>query len=529
MKSQYFVIDKKWKHSVILTALFLGALAVRFLAILQTPVIANDAIGYIKAAKLFFTGAYHDALRHCSFSLFPLLITPFYKIFGDWVVAGQWLSTLCGALTIIPLYLLARRIFNEKIALWGAIFYLICPSLVIFSAEVLRDMPFILFFITALWLGYTGIKDGEIGLSALAGITIFLSILIRREGILLLIILFLFLIWKVVKERVSWRKATLLLVSLVISFCGIFFLLGAFAPEIVKLIPASSERVKAETSGKLSFTNSAIKDIQKEIEEKDLSIYGKNLFRLAKNYRFLIYFIDVIYQSINAFSAPLFLLFLFGFIRRRKVGYRTNEFLLVAIYGIFFVAFLAFLNRTNYFTTRYTFPLVAFSLIWSGVGFEELKERVILWMKARNSPLRDRAIRYLTPLLLFIICVPLLTMAWTPHRKNKIELKEIGLWLKNNGYAHSIIMGQSEFVRLSFYADGEFIYLPEGLYEDIMRFAKEKSADLLIVNIKTIDHFSPGFLDKISPKDLQRIDIPEIKTPQYATTVFLIKGGGETK
>jgi hypothetical protein len=172
---------------------------------------------------------------------------------------------------------------------------------------------------------------------------------------------------------------------------------------------------------------------------------------------------------------------------------------------------------------------VAFSLIWSGVGFEELKERLILWMKARNSPLRDRRIRYVTLFLLFVICVPLLTMAWTPHRKNKIELKEIGLWLKDHGYAHSIIMGQGEFFRLAFYADGELIELSKGNYQDIIRFAKEKNANLLVINKRTIDHFSPGFLEKISPKDLQRIDIPGIKTPKYATTVFLLTGGGERK
>lgn len=529
MKSQYFVIDKKWKLSIILMTLFLGALAVRWLAILQTPVVANDAILYIKTAKLYLNGAYHDALLVCPFSILPLLISYSYKIIGDWVLAGQWVSAFCGALTTVPLYLLARRIFDEKIALWGTIFYIVCPSLVTFSAEILRDIPFILFYITALWLGYTGIKDGKTGLSALAGIVIFLSFLIRREGIVLLIILFLFLLWKMVKERVSWRKTTLLFASVVISFCGIFFLLGAFAPEIVKLTPVSSERVIAETSGKVSFTDSTIKDIEKEIEEKDLSLYGKNLFRLAKDYRFLIYLIDVIFRSINAFTVPLFLLFLFGFIRRKKVGYRTNEFLLVAIYGIFFVAFLVFLNRTNYFTTRYTFPLVAFSLIWSGVGFEELKERIILWMKARNSPLRDRRIRYVTLFLLFVICVPLLTMAWTPHRKNKIELKEIGLWLKDHGYAHSIIMGQVEFFRLAFYADGEFIELSKGNYQDIIRFAKEKNANLLVINKRTIDHFSPGFLEKIPPRDLQRINIPGIKTPKYATTVFLIRGEKERK
>ena len=95
----------------------------------------------------------------CSFSILPLLIAIPYKIVGDWVITGQLISTLCGALTVIPLYLLARRIFNGGIALYGAIFYIVCPSLVQFSAEVLRDIPFIFFYVIALWLAYTGIKN----------------------------------------------------------------------------------------------------------------------------------------------------------------------------------------------------------------------------------------------------------------------------------------------------------------------------------------------------------------------------------
>ena len=141
--------------------------------------------------------------------------------------------------------------------------------------------------------------------------------------------------------------------------------------------------------------------------------------------------------------------------------------------------------------------------------------------------MRDHALRYMTPLLLLIICIPLLAMAWAPQRKNKLELKEIGLWLKGHGYAHSTIMAQREFVRLAFYADGEFIDIAEGSYEDIMIFAREINANLLVVNRNTINRLSPHFFDMISPRDLQRITIPSIPTPHYATTVFLIRGTGE--
>jgi len=211
------------------------------------------------------------------------------------------------------------------------------------------------------------------------------------------------------------------------------------------------------------------------------------------------------------------------------VRYKTDEFLLITIYTIFFVAFLIHLNKTNYFTARYAFPLVVPSLIWSGVGFVELKERIIRWMKPRDFLLKNYVVRWITPLLLLLICVPLLAMALAPQRKDKLELKEIGLWLKHNSYAHSIIVGQNEFNRLAFYAEGEFAELSKGNYQNIIRFTREKKARLLVINQKTIGQLSPVFLEEISPRDLQRIDIPGIKTPKYATTVFLIKGAGERK
>src|SRR4030043_822056 len=173
---------------VVIFILFSFALVVRLIALHQNYVIANDGVMYIKMAQLYSAGEYHHELfrSHAYYSFFPLLILPCYKVFGDWVLAGQLVSTLCGALTVIPLFLLARRIFDEKIALWGSIFYAICPLLVQYSAEVLRDIPFVFFYTTALWWGYKGIKDGKLVFVALSSFFIAISASLRIEGLTLL-------------------------------------------------------------------------------------------------------------------------------------------------------------------------------------------------------------------------------------------------------------------------------------------------------------------------------------------------------
>jgi 4-amino-4-deoxy-L-arabinose transferase-like glycosyltransferase len=515
---------------VVIFILFSFALVVRLIALHQNYVIANDGVMYIKMAQLYSAGEYHHELfrSHAYYSFFPLLILPCYKVFGDWVLAGQLVSTLCGALTVIPLYLLARRIFDGKIALWGTIFYALCPLLVQYSAEVLRDVPFIFFYTTALWSGYKGIKDGKLFFVALSSFFISISASLRLEGLILLVVFVLFLLWHGLKNGISWKKRLLAFGVLCATVFFIFSLFGLLMNQkgiqIGKMQVQAIERI----IGIRAIENQTMKSVENEVEKIDISATGKEFLFLAKKYRFVIYSSHIFYNTVKVFNI-LFLLFLFGLIKRKKIKYRQDEFLLFSIYAVLIPIFLMYLKDINYLHARYLFPMVVPSLIWSGVGFAEFKERIIRWTKPRDFPLKDYLVRWITPLLLLVICVPLLAMALAPQRKDKLELKEIGLWLKNNGYAHSIIVGQNEFNRLAFYAEGEFVDLPKGNYHDSIRFAWEKKTRLLVINQKTIGQLSPDFLKKISPRDLQRIDIPGIKTPKYATTVFLIKGAGERK
>ena len=130
-------------------------------------------------------------------------------------------------------------------------------------------------------------------------------------------------------------------------------------------------------------------------------------------------------------------------------------------------------------------------------------------------------------IILLLVCIPLLSIALAPHRKDKLELKEIGIWLKEHGLANTVILGQKEFDRLAFYAGCDFVLLGKGRYKDILRIAKSRGARILVINARSIERFFPDFWEKLSPEDMKRVEIPDIKTPKYATTVFLLKTSGE--
>ena len=354
----------------------------------------------------------------------------------------------------------------------------------------------------------------------LASLLIVLSTSLRVDGLTLLVSLILFLVWYGSKNDIPWKKRLITFGVFWASALCIFVVLEFSLSQ--KGIKISTTQISRNMIAFTSLDNQTIRTLEKEVEEKGVSLQGRSFFNIARKHRFVLYFSHILYHTVKVFNI-LFLLFLLGLIKRREIGYRQDEFLLFTIYVTLVSVFLLYLNNYNYLSTRHPFSLVVPSLIWSGVGFVELKERIVSWIKARDFPLKEWMLRCATPLLLLLICIPLLSMAWTPQRKDKLELKEIGLWLKHNGQAHSIIMGQLDFSRLAFYADGDFIQLPRGSYEDIVRFAREKEANLLVINGKTIDRFSPNFLGLVSPGDLQRIYIPGIKTPKYVTLVFRVR------
>jgi 4-amino-4-deoxy-L-arabinose transferase-like glycosyltransferase len=512
------------KERLFLTVLVLlaAALGVRWVAMLQDEVVANDATLYIKSAKLYSMGAYTEGFDAFPRSTFPLFIAFAQRFIGDWIRAGQWVSAFFGTLAVIPLFLLARRIFNERIAVVSSIFYIICPSLVQNSAEVLRDTPFIFFYITALWLGYEGVREKQAGIMGLAGVIILLCASLKDYGLMVFGAILLFLCWSVIKKQIIVGKA-LILCSTFLATSIVILILSGMVLDYRKFgihIPAIT-RARI-TLASVADQRSRVSKLEEEIEESELSPQGKRFFDLALEHRMALYFFRIFSKTLRAFNIVFFGLFILGLVKRRIVPYRLDEFLLFTIYITFIPLFFLILIASAYLQTKNTFPLLVPSLIWSGVGFEEFVGKIKTWVQKYSFPSKEWNLRHIGLLIIVLITIAMLLMGLRPQRKDKLDLKEIGSWLKNNGYANSMILGRAELMRLAFYADSEFIPIPKGSYENIIKFARERKARLLVIDKEVMDRLSPNFLDKVTTRDLQPIDITGIKTYKYTILVFRI-------
>ena len=105
---------------------------------LAAPVFSIDGI---------LTYAQHYFARYPALSLghhppvLPVLLVPFYAIFGVSILAGRVAIAACFVLAIWLLYTLARRQYGTTVGGWAALLLASHPFMVRYSQEVLSEMP----------------------------------------------------------------------------------------------------------------------------------------------------------------------------------------------------------------------------------------------------------------------------------------------------------------------------------------------------------------------------------------------------
>ena len=169
---------------------------------------------------------------------YPFFLAAVYVSTGDSVAAGRLANAVLGALAVLLLYLIARRIWGPSIALCAAGAAAIFPPLVLLSKELLSEPLFI-----ALELGmvlcileFRRSRDSRwaIGAGLLAG----LGILTRNPGPALLIPLLAGL-W-VRKPRLRWEAAAAPLLALACALLVVAPWTVRNAAEFGRLAPVTT-------------------------------------------------------------------------------------------------------------------------------------------------------------------------------------------------------------------------------------------------------------------------------------------------
>lgn len=201
-----------------LFALALTARVIFVLAVRRDGFILNDALIYHETAISISSGdGYGHAFIRPTAQWPPgyaYVLAAVYWLVGVRPLAGELLNAWFGALTVVVLFVLARRIFDRRVALVAAAVYAVMPGPILYTDVLISETLFT--FVFAVFFLVMAYARPTTRWAVLIGVVIGLGALIRGEALtwgLVPVVMW----WKVVPLRtVALRTATVGLAIVVV-------------------------------------------------------------------------------------------------------------------------------------------------------------------------------------------------------------------------------------------------------------------------------------------------------------------------
>lgn len=175
--------------------------------------------------------------------LLPYLISLFYFLKIDFLI--DFLIPLIGAFSVILVYFIGEKFFNERVGLYSALLFCFIPLHVIYSAKLLTDVLFVFLLLLIILFFWMGFEENKNKYKFLFGLFLGLCILCRYNGLWLVGIFGIYLIirnkgFKFLKDNHFWISFLILILVLSPLFIYSFYTYGNIFGSFIHGSSASS-------------------------------------------------------------------------------------------------------------------------------------------------------------------------------------------------------------------------------------------------------------------------------------------------
>jgi 4-amino-4-deoxy-L-arabinose transferase-like glycosyltransferase len=381
--------------------LALGAVAVRAAASFTVAVIESDGVRNLRMAELMQAGRFTDALlvRYPTPPLHPFLTALLDYAIGNLHVAGVVISVILGGLAVVPLYALARRTWDDRVATVASALYAFLPVAVDFQIEPMNESTFMFFFFASMAVGWSAMEERSWERTIVAAGCATLAWLARPEGIYLIP---LFLAAAALRfSRFAFLAVPLFLATwLVLAFPYLSFIHARTGYWQTSLSPIPGMIRDLLTGARPPGLPGGDFEEYRVVQRHGMVLGGT--IHLGRNF-----FGKVLFYSLGPFL-------LLGLFRPRPAEDRRNllAFQLLAAFGYLVPIALSFIASTP-FSHRFLLAPAALLLPVTAVGIVQASE----WTRRRET----------LPILAGALCLAMAVRDFRPRRADKIGLKEAGL------------------------------------------------------------------------------------------------------
>lgn len=505
------------REAMTLVAIIAAAFAVRLLLISFERLIRWDEPDYLTLGVNLFSGlGYTTGLTpelHYA-PLFPIVVGLLWLLVGSPELASNIVYVLAGALLVLPVYAIARRIYGQWTAAFVACLLSLFPALtasVLFWGTMTEPLHLLLVY-TGFYAALLAIEDDHPWAYIAAGVLLSLAYLTRPEAAITFLLILGYLVLLRLTQRRLLRRATMLrLLAFVLAFALV-------AAPYFGFLYAKSGRLLL--SGKLGLTYA----MGQAVLDKDMASYDRLISSLDttgtqivwySEQRFSYSVIDDVVSDPLAFARRIFantrvltgLLFghtvfptalgiplLLGLMDaawdRRRL---RRELFLMAIVAAPLLSFLPFHIEIRFFA-----PLLPVLLMWTGNGLVYLahwlvRTRNTIWPPVadlRRKGMVHGVLGFLPFVAVMSYCAVALPFAMQNGRSTlDWTHKDAGLWLKQNAPAGAIIMTRD--LAIAVYAGRPWIPSPNAAIDASLRYARHHGADYYVVDDGEINNLRP--------------------------------------
>ena len=191
------------RTGVALTAIVLLALALRALWLVETdaliPPLSDPQYYHATATNIaegrgdsvavsdagFVAGAESEGTAFWAPG-FSFALAPFYKLFGAEPSVANAFNVIAGALTVVPVFVIGRRLGGDGCGLLAALLFAMTPALVFWTASVFSEPLFTLGVATTLALAMHTGDRGTVQWAFATGVVLISTAFVRSQGVLLI-------------------------------------------------------------------------------------------------------------------------------------------------------------------------------------------------------------------------------------------------------------------------------------------------------------------------------------------------------
>ncbi|MCC7202832.1 MAG: hypothetical protein IT393_09275 [Nitrospirae bacterium] len=471
----------------------------------------TDATMYLRMAQEIQKGHWHiDHWLRGAYTappLYPLIVAISEWFFTGFERAGTIVSIAASTLLVIPVFFLTRCFYRERVAWFIVPVTILNPYYLLYSSLPLTEALFTLIFLASIFVTYSALKSKIPWMWCAAGMLSGAAWMTRDVGI---IIPFISICWVIADRWFNRQPVSNIIRNAALLILGILLIAGPLkmimsldlrnvsglpAHSITRQLMMPDLRDDMEREWFLGRINqdgtgyAFVDDMKTPVSIGDVLRHSDFILkRVAINW-------TEIAKSIHLILGTVFLVFVFiGLVAAAFYWKGGGDGAAWAILfpGVYVILYILFYSLAGGFTgaigpERYLVPLIPVLGVWAVGGICKICHL------AEKVRLRHAGMIISFLCLGFILMSNKKGLINTKHTlaalKHKTELSELaGTEIKKRvikrGPDNATIMARSPFV--PWYAGADWVVLPYGEYQEILKFAKNRHVDILSVDRNTV-------------------------------------------